>query len=124
MSGTAGMIGLVAVLGALVLVCGLAFVLLKLVQKMPGGMGGGGAGSPVRFLRSLPVGQKERVTVISYRGEVFVLGVTPGGISVLARMEEEALPEGEDAPAANPWLAERFRAAMQAAKTRGEKEDT
>ena len=123
MNGTAGMIGLVSVLAALILVCGLAFVVLKLVQKMPGGRGGGGAGSPVRFLRSLPVGQKERVTVIAYRGEVFVLGVTPGGISVLARMEEEAMPEGQEAPPANPWLAERFKAAMQAARTRGEKEE-
>ena len=118
MSGSAGAIGLVSVLGALLLVCGLAFVVLKLVQKMPGGMGAmsTNAGSPVRFLRSVPVGQRERVTLISYRGEVFMLGVTQGGISLLARMDEEPLPEeAEDGPAA-PWLAERFKAAMQAAK--------
>ena len=113
MSGTGAMIGVVAVLGALVLVCGLAFVLMKLVQRMPGGVGGG-AGSPVRFLRSLPVGQRERVTLVSYRGEVFMLGVTPGGISLLARMDEEEAPEEAEAP--DPWLAERFKAAMSAAR--------
>lgn len=117
MNGTAGLIGVVSVLGALALVCALAFVLLKVVQKMPGGVGTG-SGSPVRFLRSLPVGQRERVTLVSYRGEVFMLGVTPGGITLLARMEEEARPDADDAPPADPWLAERFKAAMQSAKRR------
>ena len=113
--GSGALIGLVSVAGALILVCGLAFILLKLVQKMPGGMGGGGAGSPVKFLRSLPVGQRERVTLVAYRGEVFMLGVTPGGISLLARMDEEASPEG-GAEAGDPRLAERFKAAMTAAR--------
>ena len=117
-SGAAGLIGLVSVLGALVLVCGLAFVVLKLLQRMPGGMGGAGQGAPVRFLRSLPVGQRERVTLVSYRGEVFMLGVSPGGVTLLARMEEEATPEPEEGRPADPWLAERFRAAVDAAKAR------
>jgi flagellar protein FliO/FliZ len=39
----------------------------------------------LRFVRALPVGPRERVVVVQYRGEEWVLGVTAGGISLLGR---------------------------------------
>ena len=112
---TAGALaGLLALLAALGLIGLLAFVLLRASRGLPGG--GGGAGAPVRFLRSVPVGRAERVTLVSYRGEVFMLGVASGGVTLLARMEEEPLPEAGEGPPASPWLAERFKAAMSAAR--------
>ncbi len=119
MSGAGALIGLVTTLGALVLVLLLAFVTLRLLRHAPG-MQSGGAGSPVRFLRSVPIGRNERVTLVGYRGEVFMLGVAAGGVTLLARMEEEALPAGQGAPLASRPLAERFRATMEAARNREE----
>ena len=116
MSGAGALIGLVTVASALGLVLLLAFVTLKLLRQAPGMKGAGG--SPVRFLRSVPVGRGERVTLVAYRGEVFMLGVAQGGVTLLARMDEEAMPETE-APTASPWLAERFKAAMSAARREG-----
>lgn len=113
-----GVTGIIAVLGSTILVLGVAVFLLRLLSKLPIHGGGEGKGSPVRFLRSIPVGSKERVTLVAYRGEVFMLGVSPGSVSLLARLEEEA-PPGDDAEAgetASPWLVERFREALSRAK--------
>ena len=114
MTGAGALIGLVTVAAALGLVVLLAYVTLKLLKAGPGMQGG--SGSPVRFLRSVPVGRNERVTLVAYRGEVFLLGVAQGGVTLLARMEEEPPPEGDAAPVQSAWLAERFKAAMSAAR--------
>ena len=49
----------------------------------------GGRGLPeadaLRFVRALPVGSRERVVLMDHAGERWMLGVTAGGISLLAR---------------------------------------
>jgi flagellar protein FliO/FliZ len=40
---------------------------------------------PIRFLRAMPLGPTERVALIEVRGEVMLIGVTSGGISLLSR---------------------------------------
>jgi flagellar protein FliO/FliZ len=43
-----------------------------------------GAGDGLRFVRALPVGTKERVVLVEHRGQRWMLGVTAGGISMIA----------------------------------------
>ncbi|HEX7689559.1 MAG TPA: flagellar biosynthetic protein FliO [Burkholderiaceae bacterium] len=72
---------------ALAFVLLLAWGALHLLKRFQLGRGGAAAGAPqaLRFVRALPVGARERVVVVHYRGEEWVLGVTAGGISLLAR---------------------------------------
>ena len=84
---------------ALAFVLLLAWGALHLLKRFQLGRGGGAAGAPeaLRFVRALPVGARERVVVVHYRGEEWVLGVTAGGISLLAR-EPASVPTPGDAP--------------------------
>ena len=79
---------LTSTLFALAFVAALAWVSIALLKRLQQGRAGGGPGRPqgeLRFVRALPVGSKERVVVVQYRGEEWLLGVTAGGISLLAR---------------------------------------
>ncbi|MCI5046695.1 MAG: flagellar biosynthetic protein FliO [Aquisalinus sp.] len=75
------------VTGAVIL---LAFVVLKLLQKFQLKLTAPADGPGLVFERSIPVGQKERITVVRYGAERLVLGITPGGISLLKTLEIEA----------------------------------
>jgi flagellar protein FliO/FliZ len=85
---------IVAIVVALALVLGMAWGviwLLKKVQDRQMGVGANGEGEqPIRFLRSMPLGQRERVVLIEARGETMLVGVTTGSISLLARWPDEA----------------------------------
>ena len=81
-------IGLILATG-LVLV--LAYVCLRLLKRFqPGRREAGG----VEFMRSIAVGPRERVTLIRYREEVFMLGVATGSVRLLARFRDGAQGEG------------------------------
>lgn len=114
--GDATVNGLAALVGILAFVGGLAVLALRFGVKAPGVQGA--SGSPVRLLRSVPIGRQERVALIAYRGEVFLLGVAQGSVTLLARMDEEPALGPEAAPAAAPWLAERFKSALASARRR------
>lgn len=73
-------------------VLALAFVLLLAWGLIRGwrrlqtlGDRSGGQGDALRFVRALPVGSRERVVLLDHAGERWMLGVTAGGISLLAR---------------------------------------
>ncbi|MGB3723662.1 MAG: flagellar biosynthetic protein FliO [Pacificimonas sp.] len=90
-------------------VLAIAYVFLRVLRRyqVKGALGAGGAAEPVEFVRSLAVGQRERVTVVRFRGELLMLGVTAGGISLLARYEDDAdrhpdIPEADDPRPAYP----------------------
>lgn len=72
---------------ALAAVLALAWVLLRALRGRLRASAGPGtaADEPPRFVRAVPVGPRERVVVMDYRGERFLLGVTAGGIQVLDR---------------------------------------
>lgn len=75
---------------ALAGVLALAWATLRLLRgRFAGGgpatRGSAGADEALRFVRALPVGPKERVVLMDHRGERWMLGVTAGGISLLAR---------------------------------------
>jgi flagellar protein FliO/FliZ len=88
---------IVALVLALAFVLGLAWAFIWLLRKWQDqqtGMSGDSANDrPIRFLRSLPLGQRERVTMISVHGEVMLIGVSTGSITLLARWPEEKSDE-------------------------------
>ncbi|MGL5837635.1 MAG: flagellar biosynthetic protein FliO [Sphingorhabdus sp.] len=95
---------IVAVILSLGLVLGLAWGAIWLLKKVQDRQMGIGKDDPdrgdIRFLRSLPLGQRERVTLIECDGERMLLGVTAGGISMLARWpqtEGTKIAKGTDA---------------------------
>ncbi|MET1755803.1 flagellar biosynthetic protein FliO [Novosphingobium sp. RD2P27] len=89
---------LLAVVFALVLVLALAWGAIKLLRTWQDKFQSRGeeGGAPIRFLRAMPLGQNERVALIEAQGEVMLVGVTSGSITLLARWPEGA----EDAPLA------------------------
>ncbi len=79
---------LLSTLLALAFVAALAWVSIALLKRLQQGRARGPSGRPeaeLRFVRALPVGTKERVVVMHYRDEEWLLGVTAGGITLLAR---------------------------------------
>jgi flagellar protein FliO/FliZ len=78
---------LLSTLVALALVLVLAWAALAALRRIgwPGLRGARAQPDALEFVRALPVGPRERVVVLRYRGEELLLGVTAGGISVLAR---------------------------------------
>jgi flagellar protein FliO/FliZ len=79
---------------ALAFVLLLAWVSLRTWRRLQGGAGRARSPSTApRFVSALPVGARERVVVVHHRGEEWVLGVTAGGISLLARTP---LPPGDE----------------------------
>jgi len=49
----------------------------------------------LRFVRALPVGAKERVVIVEYRGARWMLGVTAGGIATIAQWPADASSPAE-----------------------------
>lgn len=95
---------LMSMLLALGFVLALAWVLLRLLRSRllaRAGSGVAGAQEALQFVRALPVGPKERVVLVDYRGERWMLGVTGGGISVLARFAADT-PHARHEPQAAP----------------------
>jgi flagellar protein FliO/FliZ len=88
---------MLALVLALAFVLALAWAFIWLLRKwqdqQTGGLGEGTNDRPIRFLRSLPLGQRERVTMISAHGEVMLIGVCAGSITLLARWPEEKSDE-------------------------------
>jgi flagellar protein FliO/FliZ len=80
---------------ALAAVCTLAFFCLKGLKQLQGAGGAAGVPAELRFVRALPLGPRERLVVVEWRGETLLLGVTAGGVSVLDRSGAEAPVEND-----------------------------
>lgn len=85
-------------------VVALAFVLLLAWGLLRGwrhlqdrGMGPARNADALLFVRALPVGTRERVVLMDHAGERWMLGVTAGGISLLARWPLADVKPGSDA---------------------------
>ena len=99
-TGSTALGGVVATVVALGFVLALAWGALRVLKwwqdRSLGGPtdagGGPGGGAALRFIRALPVGARERVMLIEVEGERMVIGVTAGGISLLARWPVTAAP--------------------------------
>lgn len=111
---------LLTMLLALAFVLALAWLALKLLRaRMQPRAAPGQGDDALRFVRALPVGQKERVVVIEHRGARWMLGVTQGGISTLAHWPaQESLQGPSQASAAGPQAPD-FGAVIAAAERAG-----
>ena len=85
---------LFTVLVAMALVLGLAFFSIRFLKKVQTGTP---SGVEIRFVRALPLGSRERATVVIWRDEVLLLGVTAGGVTVLDRRTRTPEEIAEDA---------------------------
>ena len=72
---------------ALVAVCALAYVSLRLLRRFQVGAEGASSQTMLRFIRALPLGPRERLVVVEWRGETLLLGVTASAVTVLDRGE-------------------------------------
>ena len=86
---------------ALALVLGLAWASLKLMKRLNVNLGAAPGAPGLRFLRALPVGPRERVVVVAYEGDILLLGVAAGQVTLLDRRPEATAP-AEAAPRDNP----------------------
>ena len=76
---------LLAVVIALAIVLGLAWLALRALKRWQDRFTGmrGEDDRAIRFVRALPVGQNERVAMIEVNEDILLIGVTPGGITLL-----------------------------------------
>ncbi|HEY8881043.1 MAG TPA: flagellar biosynthetic protein FliO [Roseateles sp.] len=91
------MLNLASTVAALAFVLLLAWVLIRGWRRLQtlGGRGMADDGEALRFVRALPVGSRERVVLLDHAGERWMLGVTAGGISLLARWPQPGKPEAD-----------------------------
>ena len=96
--------GLLGTLVALAFVLGLAWVSLRFLRQWQDrftGQRGGGPDRQLRFVRALPIGQRERLILVEAEGELMLIGVSAGSVSLLRNWGAGA---NADQP---PILAER-----------------
>lgn len=102
MNAMSALLDLLTVAVALAIVLALAFFSLKLLKRAQTGRPG--ASDEIRYIRALPVGPRERLTLVEYGDEVLLLGVTAGQITVIDRRPRPA-EEIADAPPPTAWTA-------------------
>lgn len=97
----------IATLLALGLVLGLAWGALWLLRKWQGkalGIEDAAAdeGRSLKFVRALPLGQRERVVLIEVGGESMLLGISAGAVTLLSHWGSDGrlLRSGDSAPSA------------------------
>ena len=103
MNALSALLDLLTVAVALTIVLALAFFSLKLLKRAQTGRPG--ASDEIRYVRALPVGPRERLTLVEYRDEVLLLGVTAGQITVIDRRPRPAEEPAAAEPAVAPWTA-------------------
>ncbi|MCF6211486.1 MAG: flagellar biosynthetic protein FliO [Gammaproteobacteria bacterium] len=81
--------GILTTLLALAIVISLVWITLRALKRIHYGKS---TGDELRFVRALPVGSRERIVIIQYRNEEYLLGVTSGGISLLEKRPTTPTP--------------------------------
>ncbi len=79
-------VDLAATIGSLLFVLVLIFGIAWMMKKMrvPGIMGSSG---PLKVIKQMPIGPKERIMVIQVGEEQLVIGVTASNINLLSKLE-------------------------------------
>lgn len=103
---------LLAIALSMILVIGLAWATIWVLRKwqdrtMGGGEDGNSNDRSLRFIRALPLGQRERVVLIEVGDETMLLGVGTGAITMLSRWDRDQrpLPVPAQANAPDPQAA-------------------
>lgn len=97
--------GLFGMLVALAIVLGLAWVCLKFLRQWQERGMGARPGEPdrqLRFIRALPVGQRERLMLIEAEGELMLIGVSAGSVTLLRNWGKSAAPPDDAEADAGP----------------------
>ncbi len=89
---------------ALVVVLTLAYVSIWILRRLQTAQTGS---EELRFLRAVPVGARERIVMVAWRGEVLLLGVTPGAVTLLDRAPGPAEPEASTLDRVGPMSMQR-----------------
>lgn len=101
--------GLLGMLLALGIVLGLAWVCLKFLRQWQERGFGRREGEPdrqLRFVRALAVGQRERLMLVEAEGELMLIGVAPGAVTLLRNWGADAPPPPDGtAPAGSGIVA-------------------
>jgi len=92
---------LISALAALALVIGLILALAWILRRLPGT--GLRTGDGLRIIAGVALGNKERAVVVEIDGKQFLLGVSPGSISLLHTLEQ---PLPENPPTRLPEFAQ------------------
>jgi flagellar protein FliO/FliZ len=79
-------------LAALVVVCALAYLLLRLAQRHLGARARGGV---VRVVDRCPLAGRQSLWVVEVAGRFFLIGTTDGSITKLAELEGDRIPDLE-----------------------------
>lgn len=85
------LLNLASTVAALAFVLALAWGFIRGWRRLQGlgGMPGAAEADALRFVRALPLGARERVVLVDHAGERWMLGVTAGGITLLARWPQD-----------------------------------
>jgi len=87
--------GLFGTIIALAIVLGIAWFALKAMRQWQDGrLGGKGAPADhqLRFIRALPVGQRERLMLVEAQGELMLIGVSTGSVRLLRNWGKAEIP--------------------------------
>lgn len=87
--------GLFGMVIALAIVLGLAYVCLRFLRQWQDRGLGRRDGEPdrqLRFVRALAVGQRERLMLVEAEGELMLIGVSPGSVTLLRNWGNGAPP--------------------------------
>ena len=72
---------------ALIFVVAMAWLLLK---GLKGFHAQSGDGNRMKLVLNLSVGARERLVVVTYRDNEYLVGITPGGMSLLDKLPKQA----------------------------------
>lgn len=86
---------LLKLLLSLALIIAMILALAWYARRLQGFTAGGQDGA-LKILAATPVGAKERVVLLKVEREKILLGVTPGQVVLLARLNDAGSPPGED----------------------------
>ena len=92
--------GLFGMVIALAIVLGLAYGAIRLMRHWQDRGMGRRLGEPdreLRFVRALAVGQRERLILVEAEGELMLIGVSAGSVSLLRNWGSDAAPVDDDA---------------------------
>jgi flagellar protein FliO/FliZ len=97
--------GLLGTVFALAIVLALAWVSLRMLRRWQDRIGGVRDGVPdreLRFVRALPLGQRERLVIVQAEGELMLIGVSAGNVSLLRNWGPVADGVALDEPGERP----------------------
>lgn len=99
---------------SLLVIVGLILALAWYARKMQNFSGRGGT-LPLRVLSAISVGSRERVVLVQVGAEQLLLGVAPGRVALLEKLETPII--SDDSQSGSPTFIKHLRSALAAGKS-------